>query len=224
MAWRLFNWGSRGPHYDAGLGVYVATILIPQAAQISLFGHTQDGALLMHSFHVRAPHTPVTLSDVTDIAGNVASWAATAPGLKSLVNELVSIDRVVVTAIDVLEGPQHEIGINVGGTRTGNPTPNEVCLALKKAGVNRGRSRRGRFYTWPMVTSDISTTNGNSFGGTYRSECLTVYNALLTDLTGGGSPLCIASFRHGVLYDVNAIISTDELVDHQDRRAGGRGR
>lgn len=224
MAWSLFNWGSRGPHYDAGLGVYVATVLIPQAAQVSVFGHTEDGALLMHSFHVRAPHTPVTLTDVTDIAGNVASWCATPPGLQSLCHELVHIDRVVATAIDVVNGPQAEEPVGIAGNRAGVPMPSEVCLALKKSGINRGRSFRGRFYTWPMVQADIDPVHPNQFLGAYITNALTVYRALLTDLTSGGSPLCIASFRHGALYDVHNIVITDELVDHQDRRAGGRGR
>jgi hypothetical protein len=200
----------------------VATVLIPQAIQISLFGHTQDGASLLHSFHARAPHSPVLLSDCQTLAAAVATW--TVAGLQPIIHDRVAIDRVVCTAIDFVDGPQYEEGIHQGGSRTGDPLPSEVTLALKKAGTSRGRSKRGRFYAWPTVTSDLDPTDGNRFLGAYQTDVLAAYNGLITAMNAAGMPLCIGSTRRGALFDVTSIVLTDDLVDHQGRRAAGRGR
>lgn len=224
MAWRLFNWGSRGPFYDAGRGVYVATRLIPQCCQVTIFGHDVRLDELLHSFHVRAAHTPVTISDCEDIANRVATWADTVGGLKSIIHEGIVVDRVVATAIDVVDGPQFEVPSNVVGLLPTPGLPSEVTLSVKKNGFRRGRQYRGRFYAWPANTAALDPADSNLFTAAFASAVQDAYEALLVSLNGNGTPLCVASLTYGALYDVQTITVVDRIIDHQDRRAAGRGR
>jgi hypothetical protein len=140
------------------------------------------------------------------------------------IHDGVTVDRVVVTAIDVIDGPQAEVASTHTGLLTQPGLPSEVTLALKKSGQRRGAQYRGRFFTWPGNAAALDPTDPNLFTGAYVTLCVESYNGLLTALAGNGTPLCIASFTYGGLYDVATILATDQLVDHQDRRAAGRGR
>lgn len=225
MAWRLFNWGSRGATWDAGRGVYVATILIPRCIQITLFGHDKRGSELLHSFHARAEHDPPTLPDCTLAATAVATWAsAGAAAYITLLHNDTFIDRVVATSIAELEGPQAEVIVGEIGTLTTAPLPSEVSLALKKSGTTRGRSKRGRFFVWPGVVAHLDATDPNLFDTSYVDAAVHVFNTLVSAMAAAGEPLVIGSQVRGQMYDVAGIVATDHLVDGMSRRKAGRGR
>src|SRR5689334_7522614 len=139
MAWRPFNWGSRGPYFDTGGGIYVAQVLIPQAVQINLRGSTQTGNELMHVFGAITPASPVTYDDCLAVATAVASWASVTGGIRGIIPNVTQVNDVVVTARDVVEGPQATLPINTLGTRSGDPAPGSITFALKKAGNRAAR-------------------------------------------------------------------------------------
>jgi hypothetical protein len=220
MAWTLFNWGSRGLHYNAGNGVYVAQVLIPRAMQINLRGFDTYGNELLHVFGAVVASGAVGFSDCDAVAIAVANWASTSGGLKELIPTTFEIVDATVTARDVLNGPQATRIVGAVGTRAGDAAPGSVTLALKKAGEIAARWARGRFYTWPMVTTDYLE---NAFIGTYVAEAIASYNTLRTDLDAAGYPLVVLSNSHASAEPIQVILAVDSLVDCQRRRLSGRG-
>ena len=225
MSWRLFNWGSRGPMYDTGGGVYVATLFTPQCIEVVLFGTDCRGDELIHKFDVRAAHSPPTLGDCDLVCTAVHNWCTGgANKYETILSQQVHIDRVVATSVAVFEGPQSELAIGVVGTLHENQLPSEVTKAFKKAGDNVGRSRRGRLYAWPTGSSMLDPDDANKFNTTYLNAANTVFMNLIAGLTAIGQDLVIRSFVRNLLYDVSRFVYVTPFVDHQDRRGAGRGR
>lgn len=219
MAWRAFNWGSRGPHWDAGNGVYVAQVLIPNGIQVNLQGNDTTGNELLHVFGAFSETSPITYDDCLAVANAVASWATSS--LKPLIPTTFAIRQVIATARDVLEGPQAQVGIAIAGTRSGDPNPGNVTLALKKAGVVAARWAKGRFFMWPATTDDIIE---NRFQTGYVVDAISAYDTLRTALAGAGYPMVILSNSHARTSPVSVVTAVDTNVDSQRRRLNGRGR
>lgn len=225
MAWRPFNWGSRGPHYDTGIGVYVATILVDHGIQVTLFGHDTRNGELLHVFHVFASAAHPTATDCDTVCNVVDAWTDSgAHPLIGIIPPSTFVDRVVATSIAEVNGPQHEKAIGNVGTMGGHTLPSQNTLALKKGTARRGRRRRGRFFAWPPTVDALDHDDGNLFDASYVTEAVAVYTQLLNSLTTASYPLSVFSQADGALYTVTDIVAVDHLVDSQNRRGGGRGR
>lgn len=219
MAWRAFNWGSRGPYYDAGLGVYVAHVFLPGCIQATLFGeNTVSGQQYLHVFHADLLTTP-TPADVAFLANLVAAWATAR--YKSLLTSDVTMRRVVCTSIEAPNGAQWETSINVPGNRSGLQAPGDVTLALKKTGHTAGRRRRGRFFVWPPSVDDYV---GDQFTSAYVTAARAAFAQLRDDMDANNQPMVIASFTGGATYPVQDIVAVDDLIDRQGRRLKSHGR
>jgi len=223
MAWRAFNWGSRGPHYEVLPGVYVAAIYIPKCIQGTLFAENTDtGQQLLHVFDFEGPTTPVTAADCQAVDNLLVGWWAGT--YRSVCATNVRAIRAVAVGRDQFEGATWEIAMSTDGTRIGTPNPTEVTLAVKMAGNNTGRSRRGRKYSFPAVTTDLASGTSDRFTNAYINLVVGAMEQLRAAASTAGYPMRVASNVRAVLYPISHILATDDLLDSQRRRSAGRGR
>jgi len=223
MAWRAFNWGSRGPHYEVLTGVYVSAIYIPKCIQGTLFAENTDtGQMLLNVFDFEAGGVPVTAADCQAVDNLLVNWW----GLqyRALCATNVRAIRAVAVGRDQFEGATWEIAMSTDGTRIGTPNPTEVTLCLKMAGNNIGRSRRGRKYTFPAVGTDLQSGTTDRFTNVYINAAVSVFDGLRTSATAAGYPMRVASNVRQIMYPISHILTVDDLVDSQSRRSAGRGR
>lgn len=225
MAWRSFQWGSRGLYYDTGLGVYVAHIFIPACVQVTLFGTDESGNELLHVFHAKTTNPLPTSTDCTNIATAVANWVTggTHP-FRGVVNTACEIVRVIAQSIAEFEGPFAEQVIGVAGTRTGTPTVGSLCAVIKKTGDHAGRSRRGYFASWPANGEDIDAVNPNLWKTDFIVDLEATYHDLLSSLGSGSHPLVIASKARGTTYPVVSIDNVTRAIRSRETREFGKGR
>src|SRR6185295_7117835 len=142
MAWRLFNWGSRGAHWEALPGVYVAAIYIPKCIQGTLFAeNTGTGQQMLHVFDFEAPATPVTAADCQAVDNILITWWVNS--YRHMCANTVRARRAVAVGRDQVEAATWEIAMSTDGDRGATALPTEVTLCLKFAGNNIGRNRRG---------------------------------------------------------------------------------
>lgn len=224
MAWRPFNWGSRGPAYDTGGGVYVATILIPSCIQVNVRGSTLAGEELLHVFDLISPTSVPSSADVIEAANMTAAWVAA--NFIPYVRNVDTVDEIIATSRAVVNGPQHTIPVNLAGTRTtatGVQLPAEVTIALKKAPSRAGRPYRGRFFAWPFWSSDLDSRDGQKVNATFAGIAFSTYDSLRIRALADGYPLGVASNVLAQINPVSAISLVDFNVDSQRRRGAGRG-
>lgn len=226
MAWRLFNWGSRGATYDTGGGVYVPVILIPHCVQLNIDGHTITGEELVMVFDVETTSALPTSVDVVDIAGAANDWV-NSTFLANLATDLTTVDQVVATSRAEVDGPQSTIyngGLGLRGASLGEiHLPNNVTIALKKSTGRAGRSYRGRTYAWPMLGNDLESGIPNEITATFATLLFSTYNALKTSLALVGYQLGVASNVLATITSPIDFILVDKTIDSQRRRLPGRG-
>lgn len=223
MAWRLFNWGSRGLHAEALPGVYVAAIYIPGCVQGTLFTeNTQTGQQMLHVMDFQAPTVTVTAADCQAVCNMIVAWWVTDYLGAAATN--VRAVRAVAVARDQFEGATWEIAMSTDGIRVGTPNPAEDTLCIKLAGNNIGRSRRGRHYMLPAVQTDLVSTDRDQYTNTYVNVAVGVWNNLISRAVASLYPLKIASNVRATLYPVSRAVAVDDLMDSQRRRSQGRGR
>jgi len=223
LPWRAFNWGSRGPHYEALMGVYVAAIYIPKCIQGTLFAeNTGSQQQLLNVWDFEAPATPVTAADCQAICNLLISWWS--GSYRQLCASNVLAVRAVAVGRDQFEGATWEIAMSTNGSRAGTPNPSEVTLAVKMAGNNTGRSRRGRKYLFPAVTTDLVTGGQDQFTTTYVNAAVAALDGLRAQSITAGYPMKIASNVRQTLYPISRVLVVDLLQDSQRRRSAGRGR
>lgn len=229
MAWRLFNWGSRGATYETDGGVYVASILIPHCVQITVKGHTHDLQQLLHVFNARTANALPDAADVAAINAQVATWVFTSFG-PDVVRDIDFVDEVVVVSRAEIDGPESTSSVLSAGGRGrslgGLALPNEVTLAVKKNTGRAGRPYRGRFYAWPFWSTDTNAIDDgpNQVTDDFQSLLLSRYGNLKTLLNDISAPLGVASNVLGVITDITGFTIVDPIVDAQRRRGPGRGR
>jgi len=223
MPWRAFNWGSRGPHYEVLTGVYVAAIYIPKCVQGTLFAtNVTTGQQLLNVFDFEAPATPVTAADCQAICNQLVTWWVNS--YRHLCGNNILAVRAVGVGRDQFEGATWENAMSTNRDRAGTPNPSEVTLAVKMAGNNTGRSRRGRKYMFPAVTTDLVALGADQYTTTYVNAAVASLESLRTAVLGIGMPMKIASNVRGTLYPISRILVVDLLQDSQRRRSAGRGR
>lgn len=223
LSWRAFNWGSRGPHFEVLPGVYVAAIYIPKCVQGTLFAmNTGTGQQLLHIFDFEAPAAPVTAADCQAVDNLLITWWVNT--YRHLCATNVLAVRAVAVGRDQVEGATWEIGMSTAGDRAGTPNPSEVTLAVKMAGNNIGRSRRGRKFLYPAVNTDLVAGGVDQFTTSYVNAAVAAVDGLRTAATTAGYPMKVASNVRTALYTISHVVVVDLLQDSQRRRSAGRGR
>jgi len=228
VSWTAFNWGARGAQYRTDGGVIVPDVFIPNCIQVVVKGHTQEGTELLHVFDARSTHALPTSADVAALASAVEVWAADV-FCANLVRTIDHVDEIICTSRAELNGPEATVGVNQDGARAaslgGVQLPNEVTIAVKKSTGIVGRSFRGRFFCWPLWSTDLNISGGaaNQITDATATTILDTYESLRTAMAGAGSPLCVASNARTTLTDVTALSFSDLVVDAQRRRGPGRG-
>jgi hypothetical protein len=222
VAWRLFNWGSRGPTYDAGNGVYMAGIFINQCVQVNVQGIDGVGDELEHVFHVAVTNDLPTYDDCLAVADAVGEWyGANYIGILPTVIKGV---QIVATSAAELDGPQatHDLAF-LGGLVLLAPLPSSVTLCIKKSTGLSGRRHRGRFYTWPAWVAVIVESE---FLDTYAASVIGCFLALKATLTAIGAVMVVRSLATpgGNLFPITNFVVVDLHADSQRRRLPGRGR
>lgn len=203
----------------------MATILWPHGVQVSLFGHDVRGDELLHVFHVSVLNAIPTVTDTDAVCVTVNNWVGSGTNdYASLLPTTTFVDRVVATSVAEVNGAQSTRAVGVPGILTDRLLPSSVSLCLKKAGISRGRSRRGRVYLWAPDRASLDTADSNLFDATYVTRAVDAWNQLLADLGTRSSPMVIASQVDGLLHLVSTFQAVDSFVDSQRRRLAGRGR
>lgn len=225
MSWRLFQWGSRGPYYDTGGGVFVPEPLVDHGIQVTLFGADEAGEELLHVFHCLAVNAVPDDSDVAAVAGAVRAWCTTSTDkFIDTLPDSVTVVRVVCTSIAEVDGFQAELLINAAGTRTDPAMPSDICAVMKKAGVRAGRQYRGRFFAWPACVTDQDTLVRGAWDDAYIALLEGSYNSLLVTLGTVSYPLVIFSRAHLELNPVSAITFVNKNIHTKHTRQLDIGR
>lgn len=223
MAWRAFNWGSRGLHYEVLPGVYVAALYIPKCIQGTLFcENTDTGQQLLNVFDFEAAAVPVTAGDCQAIDNLLVGWWAST--MRAMCATNVRAIRAVAVGRDQFEGATWEVAMSTDGTRIGTPNPTEVTLSVKLAGNNIGRSRRGRKYAFPAVGTDLQSGTTDRFNNVYINALVAAYEQLRASSVSLGIPMRVASDTRQLMYPISHVLVVDDLLDSQRRRSAGRGR
>jgi hypothetical protein len=159
-------------------------------------------------------------ADVSALASTVFDWF-NSQYINMFPSTIVGT-QVVATGMNAANAAQRQIGLVRGGARTGVQLPADATLCFKLATNSSGRRRRGRFYPYPAVQTDLEAPS--AFTVAYRNAMQGVLGNLGAAITAAGYAWAIASLTDGRMYPINDVISVDRLMDHQDRRLPGRGR
>lgn len=223
MAWRAFNWGSRGPHYEVLPGVYVAALYIPKCIQGTLFAvNSTTGQQLLNVFDFEAPAVPVTAADCQAVDNMLVTWWVNT--YRHLCAPTVLAVRSVAVGRDQIEGATWEVAMSTNGDRAGVAVPSEVTLCVKLAGNNIGKNRRGRKFLFPAVTTDLVAAGADQFTTGYVNAAVAAFDSLRAVSITAGYPIKVASNVRLALYTVSRVLAVDLLIDSQRRRSAGRGR
>lgn len=148
-------------------------------------------------------------------------WAAQyAAQVSTSVTYLATDVRGLTSAIDLFSTNNASTG--VGGV-TGTPLPgnNTACISIRTG--HTGRSARGRFYAWPVSTSQRVTTN--VWDSAYLAALASALNQLRIDASGVSWTMIVLSRQHlgavrpvAVGLPATSFISTDPTIDSQRGR------
>jgi|SRR5215216_223440 len=207
-----------GPHdFIEAPGVVKAQIIFDASSQkVENVYHILSGA-------------GVALADLDRIQGKLATWLTT--NWKPNSSSGVSCALMVLNDESVENGVGKEYIINpaIVGSAAGGNLPLHNTVAIKWSTGLTGRSFRGRTYHVGLVPGHIS---GNQLSGGFAGTLGTMYNALKTTLSGGGTvdKLVVVSRCNNNVWRSTAVVteitgaSVDINVDSQRRRLTGRGR
>jgi hypothetical protein len=142
----------------------------------------------------------------------------------------VHLNEVVCTDLTTIDGAQatYAPDTTTNGSIAGDVLPNECSMCISLRTGNRGRSARGRFYTFAVPQANMA--DDNFITPTYSSALATVGNDLVAAFQET-TPLTIVSYRSGgvprpggpVYFLVSNALLVDNLVDSMRRRKPGVG-
>lgn len=189
------------------------------------FRWTLFGVLCENRIFVRTD-APPTLEDMAAIGDIASDWvtgqyAVVAPSQ-------VQFTTIQLTDMSTEGGQELTVPINAPGTSSGVILANEVSFCVKLTTGFSGRSKRGRWYMPPPITSSLvdanhlTTTVGNAY-----AACM---QALLVAMNAAGFRPGVASRTHaGVPVNPITILAyttasyTDTTLDSQRQRRPGNG-
>lgn len=188
-----------------------------RASQEGLTSNGLPWANVMHFRKTGALSYPAAIAILDPIwlaIWNTASGGGTA--LRAFLPTTASLQAFRYTPLDGSTASTVNTHV-VAGTDAGDPLPASTCLVATLRTALRGRANRGRVYFGPMT--ELSNTNGRPTAGTVSGLSLQM-NALITNLTGSGVSLVVASYLPPGVANNVTVISVNGRWDTQRRRLG----
>jgi hypothetical protein len=199
----------------------MAHIYIADGVRVVIQAESSENQNMLNVIHVQVPSGgPPSFGDVSTIASTVFDWFNSQ--YRHMFPTTIVGTQVVATAMNAANAAQRQIGLALGGDRAGVQLPADATLCFKLATNSSGRRRRGRFYPYPAVQTDLEAPSAYTVA--YRNAMEGVLGNLGAAILSAGYSWAIASLTDGVMYPIADVISVDRLMDHQDRRLPGRGR
>lgn len=206
---------------------------VPNTVQVDVI-YLWDGQRVENTLFFEKPGGWV-LADLEDLLDNVNTLLQTEllPFMTNAIQLIELVARLLDTASSI--GSALAISPPASGSVAGESMPNNVTYTISfKTGLT-GRSFRGRNY---MPGLGIDAVNGNNVSTTFRTACLSFFNALFAWASANGTPWVVVSRYSGVdpvtkkpiprvtgvTTNVTAVTTFDTTVDSQRRRLPGRGR
>lgn len=171
----------------------------------------------------------ITPLDLSSLAASIGEWWV--QNMAALTGNAITLREVVATEFTSQISPSASVVMLEPGLSASPELPSVVTFCVSFRTFNRGRSFRGRNYTVGMVDSQVTIDTVSS---TYVTDVVDAYAALPSFIpTVLGVPAwswVVVSFRSnnadrssGLQTPIEAVVATDDLVDHQERRLAGRG-
>ena len=198
---------------------------IPNTARVEL-RMTQDGQQIENVFHVEK-EGPLTVVDLQTIGNTFVDWF---DGHRNLVTSQVTLREIDLRDLTTSSGLGilYATGLPLVGLLAQPATPNNVTVAIKWGTGLTGRSFRGRTYHIGLTESQVLN---NALESATVAGLLASYNTLITDMSGAGYTLVVASRQANNLPRVTGVTTpiltasyADTTIDSARRRLPGRGR
>lgn len=219
MAWRLFQWGSRGLWYETDvLGVYVAARFIPNTVRTVLGAQGPSGQQVLNTLHFFTAGIP-SFGDCHIINEFVSSWWT--GQYRQMVNGGFRMSTITTTGIDRFNSSQDVVPNTDPGLRSGTHWAPEQTLCVKASTHTSGRRYRGRCFPFPAVATDLQTDDRVT--ALYRNAIVGVFNNLLAIASAAGYPMVVASLVNRAPYLIAEWVAVDDALDTQRRRMLGQG-
>lgn len=168
-----------------------------------------------------------TIADMETLASQLVAWWSS--DIRPLVHTLTSLTQLRLTDLQTAISPVvfYNTGLPLVGTGASPSVPNNVSTVLTKRTFLRGRSFRGRIYTYGMMESQM---DGDAINGAVTTAYINAYTNILA-LTVGAVPVVmtvVSRQQNGVPLTAGVAtqvvtITSDGVVDSQRRRLRGRG-
>jgi hypothetical protein len=199
----------------------MAHIFIPDGIRVVLQGNGDYFQELINTVGVQVPGGgPPSYADCLAVAIAVRQWWENT--YHNMVGTGVALAQVVATSMASAPGPQAQQTSPVLGVRAGTQTANQNSLCVKLATNSTGRRHRGRFYSWPAVTTDFVSPDIFTTG--YVAAMLLALADLGARLATAGYVWAIASPTDAKMYPIVRAVAVDSIVDSQNRRTTQHGR
>lgn len=220
MAWREFNWGSRGLAWETDEeGIYMAHRYIINGIRIHVEGTDTGAGVLLHTLAALNPGGVADYSACLDVALAVSNWVEAS--YKNMWPSTRIVRRVVATGMNAPNAAQAVIAVTHTGVRGGTASPNNLACAVDFTTRTTGRRRHGGPRAFSPTNGDLV---GDRFTASYLSAMAGVWANLLAVLNVGGHPLAVASLVDQICYPVQDITIRDDVIDTQKTRLPGHGR
>lgn len=220
MAWREFQWGSRGLAWETDEeGIFMMHRYITDGIRIHVEGFDTGAGTVMHVLHALNPGGVADYSACLDVALATSNWVESS--YKNMFPSSRAVRRVVATAMNARDAAQAVIAVVHTGVRGGTASPNSIACAVDFTTRSSGRRRHGGPRCFAPTNGDWAA---DRFTAGYLSALQGVWNNLLAALAVGGHPLSVASMTDLTCYPVQDISIRDDILDTQKTRLPGHGR
>lgn len=170
---------------------------------------------------------PATAASMTTLAGAIETWWKAS--LKPLTVSTVTLNDIVVTALDSASAPGITYPITSGGagTAAGASVPSNSTITTTFVTALRGRSYRGRNYFVGLNTGQLQ--NAVQLSTTVAASILAAYASLPGNVAASGFTHVVISRFTGNAPRVTAVATPvtayqqEIFMDSQRRRLAGRG-
>jgi len=158
------------------MGLMAVNPIVPNTWEVRCHFSRTDGEEMVNTFYVDDGGGSLGPSDATDIVAVVeGAWT---DDLIPYMSNSVSLDKITVTDLTTLSGPQFITASALVGALSDNPIPNQVAGVVTWRTDTRGRSFRGRTYLGGF-------TEAHSVGGAPDGTLRSAMADWASDLNGG---------------------------------------
>lgn len=168
--------------------------IVPDTYEIRVHFARSDGEEMVNTVYADAGGAP--LDSTINAALLAVVEAAWDDNLMPLMSNTVTMDKVTITDLNTLSGPQFINSVSHVGALSDNPIPNQVAAVVTWRTNTRGRSFRGRTYLGGFTEAHSA---GSAPDGTLWSAIADWASDLNTGLTTATHPLMVVSRYHQVV-------------------------